>query len=65
MRHAGYGGVAVYVMWTNFTAGSGNGEGIRKRLGRWDLAEATYWILRKGEPYLDPALDKQVPKVEA
>lgn len=29
------------------------------------LAEATYWVLRKGEPYRDPALGKQIPEVGA
>ena len=29
------------------------------------LAEATYWMLTKGEPYKDPALKEQVRKVGA
>jgi len=29
------------------------------------LAEATYWMLKKGEPYKDPAVSKQVREVGA
>jgi len=29
------------------------------------LAEATYWMLKRGEPYKDPAVNKQVREAGA